>query len=211
MEDDVWYKETAEKHALVDIIQSGDDTYLKFALKAIGKALSIDEMEFGLCKDIINVSKLSNAFIDVEKKVVIGDSKNSARIFNSTILASEIIFNSGCIEIEAKNPGGCLLFSKKDVINQRGEALRFEIRSEQDDLVKIDFPNIDSYFKLRKYLYFYMGKIGIMAFPFVHQRRFDFAFALIPKLRCRNPFPMEKKLTFGGETDDVILFQIIKL
>ena len=51
--------------------------------------------------------------------------------------------------------GGCLLFSKKDVINQRGEALRFEIRSEQDDLVKIDFPNIDSYFKLRKYKYAY--------------------------------------------------------
>lgn len=83
--------------------------------------------------------------------MVIGDSKNSARIFNSTILVSEIIFNSGCIEIETKSPGCCLLFSQKEVLNQRGEALRFEIRSEQDDLVKIDFPNIDSYFKLRKY------------------------------------------------------------
>ena len=148
-------KETAEKHALVDIIQSGAETYLKFALKAIGKDLSIDEMEFELCKDIINVSKLSNAFIDAEKKVVIGDSKNNARISNSTILAGEIVFNSGCIEIEAKAPGCCLLFSQNDVINQRGETPRFEIRSEQDDLVKIDFPNIDSYFKLRKYKYTY--------------------------------------------------------
>lgn len=148
-------KETAKKHALVNIIQSDEETYLEFILKTIDGRTTFDNMEFVLSKDVISIMKISNAYIDVDKKVVIGDFKNSARIYNSTIIAKEIVFKSSCIEIESKAPRRCLLVSQKDVFCQKGETLRFEIRSEQDDCVKIDFPNIDSYYKLRKYRYDY--------------------------------------------------------
>ena len=60
-------------------------------------------------------------------------------------------------------------------------------------------------------LYFHMGEIGIVPLPFVNKWRFDFSLALIPELRCRNPFPVKIKFSSGSETDHVILFQLIQL
>ena len=60
-------------------------------------------------------------------------------------------------------------------------------------------------------LYFHMGKIGIMPLSFINQGCFDFSLPLVPELRCRDPFSVKVKFPSGGETDDVILFQLIKL
>ncbi len=149
-------KETATKYALVNIYQSGDEIELKFALKNAESGKIIDELEFEIDEATeICVSKLSNATIDVDKKVVVGDASNSVRICNSSIVAKEIVFDSACIEIEARVPNYCLLVSDNNVIYKGHDIPRFEIRTDTEDLIKIDFPNIDSFYRLRKYKYSY--------------------------------------------------------
>lgn len=147
-------KETAIKHALVNVIQNEEDIDVLFELRDITKGTITDKMGFFLCGDYISISKLSDALLDVEKQIVIGDN-NSVRIYNSVIIADEIVFNSNNIEIEAKEPGRCLIVSKKDVINRRGEVLHFEIRCDKSELIKIDVPNIENYYMLRKFKYKY--------------------------------------------------------
>ena len=49
-----------------------------------------------------------------------------------------------------------------------------------------------------------------MFFPFVKHTGFDFAFPAVAKLRSHRPFVMIQQLTFGGETDDVVLAKFIQ-
>lgn len=147
-------KETANKHAIVYVIQNGEDVDVSFELRNIVEGILTDEIEFILYGEYIAISKISNALIDVEKKIIIGDN-NNVRIFNSVIIADEVIFDSNNVEIEAKEPGECLIVSYKDAVNRRGDTLNFEIRTDKADLIKIDMPNIDHYYKLRRYKYKY--------------------------------------------------------
>ena len=147
-------KETAVKHAVINMNQGGDEIYLNLGLKNEENGQVVDELEFRVYEgEAIHLSKLSNATIDIERTVVIGDAQNSARIYNSSIIANEIVFNSNCIEIEAKEPGYCLLVSEKDAVNRMRDIPKFEIRVEADELLKIDIPNINNYYRLRKYQY----------------------------------------------------------
>lgn len=149
-------KETATKYAVVNINQSGDEVILNFALKDEKVGEIIDELEFNMVDDTeICVLKLSNTTIDVEKTVTIGDAINSVRLYNSSIVAKKIVFNSNCIEIETKTPGYCLIASENDVLNRMHDMPRFEIRTDNDELVMIDLPNIDNFYRLRKYKYKY--------------------------------------------------------
>ena len=52
---------------------------------------------------------------------------------------------------------------------------------------------------------------SIMPLSFINQGCFDFSLPLVSELRCRDPFSVKVKFPSGGETDDVIMFQFIKL
>lgn len=48
------------------------------------------------------------------------------------------------------------------------------------------------------YLYFHMGKIGIMLFPAIDKGSFYFPLALVPDLCSWNPSAMEEECAFCG-------------
>lgn len=57
------------------------------------------------------------------------------------------------MEIEAKDSGACLIVSNKYAVNRWGDTLNFEIRTDKAKLIKINMPNIDHYYKLRRFKY----------------------------------------------------------
>lgn len=147
-------KETATKIAYIDISSVGSEKFAVFRLDDFSISKKVEDSELCIVgNDALYISRLANGNVDIEGDVYIGDSKNTSRIYNSTILAQQIYFNTVHIYIEARKPGNCLLVSEKDVINKYVDIPKFEIQSDSKSLIKISIPNINNYYKLRPYKY----------------------------------------------------------
>lgn len=147
-------KETATKTAFVDISSVGDEKYAVFRLEDLSAFKEVEDSELYISGEgALYVSRLSNGNIDMEGEVYIGDSKNTSRICNATIIAQQIYFNTPYIYIEARQPGQCLLVSDRDIINKCSDIPKFDIQADAQNLIKISIPNINSYYRLRPYRY----------------------------------------------------------
>lgn len=147
-------KETASKIVSIDIFSIGSEKYVEFMLENLEESKKIEDVELYI-KDNegIYISRISNGNVDVDGDVYLGDSKNTSRIFNSTIIAQRLHFNTANIYIEAKKPGSCLLVSEKDAISEYADLPKFEIQSDESGLVKVSIPNINNFYKLKPFKY----------------------------------------------------------
>lgn len=147
-------KETAVKIASIDISSVGSEKYAVFRLDDLSASKKVEDSELCVAgEDALYISRLSNGNIDLDGDVYIGDSKNTCRIYNSVIMARQLYLNTVHIYIEARKPGECLLVSEKDVINKYADIPKFEIQSDEENLIKVSIPNINNYYKLRPYKY----------------------------------------------------------
>lgn len=147
-------KETATKIASIDVSSVGSEKYAVFRLDDLSVSKKVEDSELCIVGDnALYLSRLSNGNIDIDGDVYIGDSKNTCRIYNSAIMAQQLYLNTVHVYIEARKPGSCLLVSEKDVINKYADIPKFEIQSDEQNLIQISIPNINNYYKLRPYKY----------------------------------------------------------
>lgn len=142
-------KETAGKVAKIDINDDGESIFAVFALDTTSTEMCIAG------NDRLLISRLSNSNIDISREVCIGDSYGLPRISNSTIVCDRILMNCKSLGIEARTPGEVVLVSKKEVINERSDIIDIKVVSDKNELVKVSIPNINSFYKLRPYMYNY--------------------------------------------------------
>lgn len=160
-------KETAGKTTLIDITGNDYEKFLSFRLYDGTNTGSINETELHVNEDgPFYFSRLANTSIEMNGTIFIGEPKSMTRIFNSNVICDNIVFNSADILIEAREPGFCLLASKNDAINQLTEQPKFEILADDNKLVKIAIPNINSFYKLRPYKYALEEETGDEFFKF---------------------------------------------
>lgn len=158
-------KETAGNTSLIDITGHGYEKILTFKLFDGSNIKGEKELYINEDKPII-IKRLANTIIDIDGTVIIGEHNNKTRIYNSTVICDTIILNTSEIVIEARESGYCLIACKNDVINKFDELPKFDIVTNDLNLVKISIPNINNYFKLRPYKYVLEDEAGDEFFKF---------------------------------------------
>ena len=99
--------------------------------------------------DVLSLERISDGYIDFEGTVEIKGMSNGSRIADSSIFADRLKLSSDRIELSVSSNKKLILSSKQDVaVNQ---AVNFEIRKAEEGIIKIDFPNVKSFYKLIKY------------------------------------------------------------
>ncbi|GLB30102.1 hypothetical protein LAD12857_20250 [Lacrimispora amygdalina] len=160
-------KESAGRTAMIEI--SGNDTekFIVFSLYDGSSEGNIEENELHVDeKEPFYISRLSNSSVDIDGTVYIGEPSGMTRIYNSSIICENMVFNSSNIFIESCEPGYCLLASRNNVVNKLSELPKFEITTDDKSLVKIAIPNIHCYYRLRPYKYELEDESGDEFFKF---------------------------------------------
>ena len=148
-------KEVASSMSMVCVEQVENSTYCVFEQNAVAKRGGshvtelCDAKSFGM----LQIVQLNNGYIDVEGDVVLGDQCGDVTISNSTIKCRKLIINTPSIMLVAECKGETLICCREGIDSSRCPNPKFEIRADDGSLLKISTPNIDDWFKLRKYKY----------------------------------------------------------
>jgi hypothetical protein len=163
-------KETAEYITKLQIFDVSDDLVSIFTLEnpSSSKIIIEEELKVNIVKDGIYFNQLTNADIDVQCNLFLGDGSNNLRVNNSSIICQKLFFNAHNIFIEAKKPMSTLLVSKENVDFGNSGYPKFEVRVEDDNDLKISFPNIIMIHKLKGYTYPFEDDNSVDALKYIH-------------------------------------------
>ena len=146
---------TASLISSVCVEQVEDEIYCTFIqenpIKTQNKLLSefvIHDDKYGLL-----ITQLSNAFIDVEGDVLLGNGSDDAVISNSTVKCKRLIVNSQCVLLSGTQDGKTVLVSTGGIDTSKYPNVRFELRVDNSDCLKVSAPNVDDWFKLHPHKY----------------------------------------------------------
>lgn len=127
-----------------------DDCSIEFNLQK--EEATVLKIEFNITdlEEGIYVNQLSNCYIDVDTKVYVGNIAGEARIDNSAINCTEIVWRSEHVSIEAYSPGICEIIVQK-FSSQTNVVPKFEIKTDDKKNLKVFCPNMNGYYKLMAY------------------------------------------------------------
>lgn len=134
--------------AILSISGDAEECIVSFNSDSKGKS----PMDFRLdnIKQGIYISRLTNCYIDVVGKVYIGDSANSTRINNTTIICDEVIWSSDNVLLEAYKPGNSRIEAQRFTYTG-GTMPRFTTRCDEVRDLKISAQNLSVYYRLFSY------------------------------------------------------------
>lgn len=151
--------EKVYKEASVEIIDYDDVKKAVFDLSENGSIINEVELRISDLSNKIKIDRVSNMHIDINGIIDVGKAGSSARIRNSSIFAKQICFRADSLSIEASEDEETILVSLENVecdyaVNSR---ITVNIESGNSNSVKIAFPNINSFYKLKPYEFQYTG------------------------------------------------------
>ncbi len=102
------------------------------------------------CADVpLHFEQLINVSINTPTMVVkVGHQGVNSRIYNSSIICKKIVWDTQNVSIESYGDEGCLLVAKEGFV---GDSVRIDI--VHADNLKVDAPNLNTYYKLIQYSY----------------------------------------------------------
>lgn len=153
-------KETAKISSAVLLEETDEGIYCRFTQTG---QKSKEQTEFYLDADSepIAVNQLNNVYMDVNCDVVLGGNNEDAAITNSTVKCRQLILASQAVMITAQEEGGTVLIAREGINATKCPTAIIELRVEDDSLLKVDIPDINSWFKLRKYKYTFENESDI--------------------------------------------------
>lgn len=104
-------------------------------------------------KEGLRITQLHNAFIDVDGDIILGNGSDDAAVSNATIKCKRFVANSPCILLSGTCDGKTMLISSDGIDTSRYPNVRFEIRVDDAESLKVSAPNINDWFKLHPYKY----------------------------------------------------------
>lgn len=148
-------KERTKFASSVVVEQVGDEIFCTFKQDSAAKANGLHETEFN-AKDVsepLHIVQLNNGYIDIDADVILGSSKEDVIVGNSTIKCRKLIVESANVMLTVENGGELLIACGDGIDVSRCPNVKFEIRSERDELLRISTPDINEWYKLKKYQY----------------------------------------------------------
>ena len=146
-------KEVADSISSISIEETDAEIYCDFILMLHSKRGSSEQHEFSMPSEKqLYIKQINNAYIDIANDVVLGEKSEDAIISNSTVKCKTLILRSPNIFLAADLPGETLISCINGIDASQCPGAKFEIRAD-DGRLKVSTPDIDSWFKLRKYYY----------------------------------------------------------
>jgi len=147
-------KEVADSITSFSVEEVDDNIFCDFVLLLHSRRGNSVQHEFCMpsTTNQLYVTQVNNAYIDIENNVILGDKREDALICNSTIKCKSLILRSPVTFLAAENPGETFIFCSENIDTSQCPNAKFEIRAD-DNRLKISTPDINSWFKLRRYSY----------------------------------------------------------
>lgn len=147
-------KEVADSISAVTIEEADMGVYCVFNLRLHLRRGNSVQHEFSMpvLKQQLYIKQINNAYIDINNDVIVGDRSEDAIISNSTIKCGALILRSPVVFIAVDTPVETLISCADGIDASQCPSAKFEIRADKERL-KVSTPDIDSWFKLRKYYY----------------------------------------------------------
>ena len=143
-------KEETNKKCRVDVYLDGDEGSVIFSMLMNENELIYEtEMPFLCNNKAFTVLRISNTKIITDKEVIIGHKSTNTQISDSFIIAGRIVFSTQHLLITSSKENKSVLISKKEVLYNDFGVPQFDIRCEKG--IDICFPNINAFYRLRKY------------------------------------------------------------
>ena len=143
------HTQTGDK-SLIYINGDKEECSVEFVLERDNKKYLLIEFMLNDIKEGIYINQLSNCYIDVEADVYIGTADGEARIYNSTINCSKIVWCGNFVSIEAYSPGECSL-TCNEMMYITQNIPKFEIKIDDSKNFKVYCDSLKGYFKLLPY------------------------------------------------------------
>lgn len=105
------------------------------------------------CDEPLTITQLNNAYIDISEDIVLGKNDEDIIVSNSTIKCKTLILKSHCVILSAYDDEKILISCESGINSSACPNVKFEIRIDIPEHLKISSPDIKSWFKLQSYAY----------------------------------------------------------
>lgn len=148
-------KERTKFASAISVEQVENDIYCTFKQDTFTKKNNIHEADFHVISNDqpLLIHQLNNGYIDLDSDIILGSPNEDVILCNSTIKCNRLIIQSPNIMLIAETGGELLIVSKQGIDSSRCPTAKFELRVDDDRLLKISSPNINDWYKLHKYEY----------------------------------------------------------
>lgn len=148
-------KERTKYASAVSIEQVDGDIFCTFMQDNALKGKKIHATDFFVSDNShpLQLSQINNGYIDVDLDIILGPATEDVIISNSIIKCGKLIIQAPNVMLIADVNSEVLIACNGGIDASKCPNSKFEIRAERDDLLKISAPDIDDWYKLRKYKY----------------------------------------------------------
>lgn len=166
-------KERTKFASSVSIEQVDTETCVVFRQETSEKNHDLHEVEFFVVdsNSPIEIIQLNNGYIDVTADVILGSAKKDVIISNSTIKCKKLLIQSENVMLTADSEDGMLIACSGGVDTSRCPTAKFDIRVDEASSLRISSPDVNDWYKLRKYNYVLDDESDLDATKFEHAVR----------------------------------------
>lgn len=166
-------KEQTKFASSVSIEQADTETVVVFRQETTSKNQNLHEVEFAIIDrdSPLEIVQLNNGYIDVDTDVILRATKKDVIISNSTLKCKRLILQSENIMLAADSEEGVLLACSEGIDTSRCPTAKFDIRIEEGSSLRVSSPDVNDWYKLRKYAYVLDDESELDATKFEHAVR----------------------------------------
>lgn len=148
-------KEHSKSTSSISVEQVENEIYFCFKQEKSSKNSQSQETELKATApfDNLPIIQISNAYVDVDIDIVLGASTEDVTISNSTIKCKNLLIKSPSVMVVAETGGETIIACRGKIDAALSPAAKFEIRSDNSELLKVSAENIDDWYNLHKYSY----------------------------------------------------------
>ena len=148
-------KERTKFASAVSIEQVEDEVFCTFRQDSAARVDNIHETEFSVddVGEPIQIIQMNNGYVDVDSDIILGSTKEDVIICNSVIKCRKLLVASSNVMLTAESGGGILIACAEGIDRTHCQNAKFDIRVATDELLRISTPDINDWYKLRKYHY----------------------------------------------------------
>lgn len=103
--------------------------------------------------DALEITQLRNAYIDIDIDLLVGNSDEDAIIEDSCIRCKQLVVNSPNVMLVSNSEQATVISCQEKIDSTHSPNVKFDIRTANEANIKISIPEVESWFKLRKYSY----------------------------------------------------------
>ncbi len=148
-------KERTRSESSVTVEQIGDEMFFIFRQSSgrTSQDETVVELDAVINCEALEITQLRNVYIDVDIDIIVGNPDEDVIIENFSIMCRQLIVNSPSIMLISNTDQASLLSCQEKIDSSHSPNVKFDIRTTDDANIKLSIPEIEGWYRLRKYRY----------------------------------------------------------